>query len=223
MAYTICKKIQGIVAPLKAQKAELDRDLLSLPNNRTDAMKKLDDLLQIEESLKAETDDIKTELKIELICKGWRKYENGEIITKYRGLQCGWFPHHQGIVINDGQKELLNGKTAIKNGYEDYNNFRGFFENRITKEDNKFFLDGNLIFEGEKGKDYDAIIFHPLGVIIQKGNQLLLNGETLLYEGEEDKYFKSHWHPYLRGVIVLQKTYYTWDFYFYDHWPVEKN
>ncbi|GHV21612.1 hypothetical protein FACS189428_2300 [Clostridia bacterium] len=49
--------------------------------------------------------------------------------------------------------------------------------------------------QGEEISDYCS---HPQGVIIEKGNQLLLNGEILLYEGDWD----DDWCPCPQGVII---------------------
>jgi hypothetical protein len=65
-----------------------------------------------------------------------------------------------------------------------------------AKEEKKArFENGEMVLHYEG--DWDDWYSHPDGVIIQKGNQLLLNGKDLLYEGDWDD-----WRSHPDGVII---------------------
>jgi hypothetical protein len=121
-----------------------------------------------------------------------REFKNGELICHYEGKCDSWYPHPQGVIIQIGNKLLLNGKDLLYEG--EWDDWVSHPQGVIIQIGNKFLLNGeDLLYEGK----WDGWMPHPQGVIIQIGNKFLLNGKYLLYEGECD-----YWEPHPQGVII---------------------
>ena len=209
MADTNCSKIHELITSLASLKGELDDGMSKLAGNRIDDREKIDALWQ----LKRQIEDRFAELDP---CKDWKRFKNGERILHYSGeIVDFWRPHPQGIVIENTDEEfLLNGETAIENGFAAFNDFIEPIkkQNRIHIEGDQFFLNGKLVYKGE----FAGWRPHPQGLVIKSNDQLLLNGNKLLYEGK-----LTNWRPHPQGVIIHKRTSTGSDFYFYDHWPVD--
>jgi len=216
MADTNCSKIQELITSLVNLKGELDAGMLELAGNRQESKAKVDALWIIKYQMETKV----AELKIETDPYwDWPKYKNGQIILTYAWVtdfNYKWQPHAEGIIFfEDGQYKLNGSNLGSK---DDFDKYRNSYKNRVTQIGNQFFLDGKLVYEGKKYSNYDEFSLSPQGVIIKKGDQFWLNGETLLYDGPIITYCS---HP--RGIIIEKMAGLNSEFYFYDHWPVEEN
>jgi len=208
-----CAKIQQSISSLKDLKNKLEAGLSVLPDNRQlalTAMLELEKIKEAAQSLLQELDPF----------RAWQVYKNGEKICEYPYKNQSWKPCQNGIIIYDTDEGdyLLNGKKVLNYFNDDSEVFEASLKKRILIV--KLLGERNVIYVGDKpvyrGADLTRehrFEYHPRGLVFEIGNQLLLNGKELLYEGE-----LHDWHTVPRGVIVYTGK----EWYFYNHWPVEE-
>ncbi len=78
------------------------------------------------------------------------------------------------------------------------NPFERQFVEKEKNENERHFKNREVVCKDVEGAS--SVDVHPEGVVFRKGNQLLLNGGKVLYEGEFDD-----WHSSPEGQVVIQK------------------
>ncbi len=121
--------------------------------------------------------------------------QTGDIITLYEGEFNGWKSHPKGVVIQQGNKLLLNGTKLLYGGEFGYY-WSSHPQGVVIQQGNKLLLNGTkLLYEGT----WDNWSSHPQGVVIRQGDKLLLNGTKLLYRGEF-----NDWSSHSQGMVIEQ-------------------
>lgn len=93
----------------------------------------------------------------------------GSHILLYEGEWDYWEPHPEGVVIQRGNRLLLNGVQLLYRGPWDYWGVHP--EGVVIGLGDKLLLNGDkLLYEGI----WDGWEPHPEGIVIRRGNQLIL-------------------------------------------------
>ena len=146
----------------------------------------------------------------------------GGYVVLYQGKQKSWWPHREGVVILSTDNQfLLNGRHPLYTG--EWHSKHSDPEGVIIRLGKEYFLNGArpaltnqemldrkpsrlTVVRGEICRDgipiysgeWHAYQEHPDGVVIQRGNQIILNGTTLLY----DDHWNSRWSVHPHGLAI---------------------